>query len=118
MSQVTVRTKSELESARVQGVEKIIVEGSLANKLKNSKRIAYVGGGTIAVLTAAIAAAPFTGGVSFLAAAAPIAALTGLEISVIIAVSAVGVTLVIAVFKGYEEIEYSDGRLILRKKSA
>ncbi len=117
MSQVTVRTKSELESARVQGIEKIIVEGSLANKLKNSKRIAYVGGGTIAVLTAAIAAAPFTGGVSFLAAA-PIAALTGLEISAIIAVSAVGITLVIAVFKGYEEIEYSDGRLILRKKSA
>jgi len=117
VSQVTVRTKSELESARVQGIEKIIVEGSLANKLKNSKRIAYVGGGTIAVLTAAIAAAPFTGGVSFLAAA-PIAALTGLEISAIIAVSAVGITLVIAVFKGYEEIEYSDGRLILRKKSA
>lgn len=115
MKSITVNTKSELENAHEERYEEIIVEGSLADKLKTGKKIVYLGSTTLALLIAAIAAAPFTGGLSFFAAT-PIAMLTGMEIAVIIAVAAVGVALIIAVFKDYEEIEYSEGRLILRKK--
>lgn len=115
MKSITVHTKSELENAKDEKYEEIIVEGTLADNLKTGKKVTYVGGVTLALLTAALAAAPFTGGLSFFAAA-PIAMLTGMEIAVIIAVTAVGLALILAIFKDYEEIEYSEGRLILRKK--
>ncbi len=115
---ITVTTKSELESARNNKYEEIVVTGKLAKDLKKSKSIAYAGvagGATIAILTAALAATPFTGGLSMLAAA-PVAALTGLEISAIIIAASLGISLVIALFKDYEEISFSDGTLTLRKK--
>ncbi len=112
---ITVTTKSELESARKEKYEEIVVTGKLANDLKKSKSIAYAGVATIGILTAALAATPFTGGLSMFAAA-PVAALTGLEISAIIIAAALGITLIIAVFKDYEEISYSDGKLTLKKK--
>ncbi|MFA7240757.1 MAG: hypothetical protein WC091_11640 [Sulfuricellaceae bacterium] len=117
MSSITVTTKNELESAKNNGYEEIIVSGSLANDLKKSKSIAYAGVTTIGILTAALAAAPFTGGISALAAV-PIAALTGFEIAAIIIAASLGITLIIAIFKDYEEISFSDMRLVLRKKQA
>lgn len=116
MTSVIVRTKSDLESAKARGVEEIIVSGKLADDLKKAKTIALAGTGTIAILTAALAAIPFTGGLSVLAAA-PVAALTGFEIAAIIAATAVGLALIIAVFKEYEEISYENGKLILRKRA-
>lgn len=79
-----------------------------------------VGKWTLMVLGAAVAALPFTGGVS-LAVAAPIAAVTGLEVAIILAVFAVGLTLLRAVDEGYDKIEVELGspirlRLILKKK--
>ncbi len=118
MSEVLVRTKSELDEARKNKVSIIIIEGELAGKVKKSKKIAYAGTGAIAAITAAVAAAPFTGGVSMLAAA-PVAALTGFEIAAIIAVCFIGVGLLVALFKDYEEIEF-DGkrqRLVLKRKT-
>jgi hypothetical protein len=78
MKEVTVTTKMELESAKNNGYEMIVVRGDLANDLKKSKSIAFAGAATLAILGAALAATPFTGGLSFFAAA-PIAALTGLD---------------------------------------
>lgn len=116
---VTVETKSELENAKDQKVPEIIVTGELANKLKKSKNIALLSGAALATLTAALAAAaftaPVTGGLSFLAAA-PVAALTGAEIAAIIAVSAIGISLVLAIYKEYDEISYEDGKLKLKRK--
>ena len=112
----TVSTKYELESAKNDGADEITVIGELADKLHKAKKIAYVGAGTLAVLTAALAAAPFTGGFSMVGFA-PVAVLTGLEIAAIIAAASVGLALIIAVFKGYDEIEYSNGKLVLKKKS-
>lgn len=110
-----VRTKAELERAKTDGVDRIVVKGELADKLKKTKKVAKLSGATLAVLVAAGAAVPFTGGVSFLVAA-PAAALTGLEIAAIVAALTLGVALILAVYKDYEEIEYQDGHLVLRRK--
>lgn len=116
MRVVTVRTKAELESAKNAGCEQIIVEGSLADKLKTSKKIAMAGGITIALLGTALAAIPFTGGLS-VAAFAPVAALTGFEIAAIIVAASLGLSLIIALFKDYEEISYENGKLVLKKRA-
>lgn len=118
---MVVKSSEELEAAKKRGDKEIIIEGELANKLKRSKNLSMVGAGTLAVVTAvlgvATVSAPFTGGVSYLAAA-PVAALTGLEIAAIIAATSVGLALVLAVYKDYEEVSFSDGRLVLRKKGS
>jgi hypothetical protein len=115
MNSISVSTKSELESAKNSGYKEIIVVGELAGQLKKGKSIAIAGAATIGVLITALAAIPFTGGLS-IAATAPIAALTGVEITAIIAAAAVGIALIVAVFRDYEEISYEDGKLVLRKR--
>lgn len=116
MSSITVTTKKELESAKENRYEEIIVSGKLADNLKKSKKVALAGATTLCVLAAALAAIPFTGGLSVFAAA-PVAALTGIEIVAIIGAASVGLALVIAVFKDYEEVSYDNGKLVLKKKS-
>lgn len=116
---LTVRTKAQLEQAKTAGEKEIIVEGDLADKLKKSKKVAMLSGASLAALLVAVGGAtvtaPITGGVSYLVAA-PVAALTGLEIAAIITASFLGVSVIIALFKDYEEIGYSKGRLALRKR--
>ena len=116
MTSRIVTTKDQLESAKNSRINEIIITGKLANDLKKSKKIAYASAGTIAVLTAAIAATPFTGGLSAVGLI-PVAAMTGFEIAAIIIAASIGITLIIAIFKDYEEIDYEDGRLRLRRKS-
>lgn len=115
MNQIIVSTKEELKAAQEGGAALITVRGSLADDIKKSKKVALAGAATIAVLAAAIAAIPVTGGLS-VGAAVPIAALTGLEIAAIIAAATVGLTLILAVFKDYDEVSYEKGKLVLRKK--
>lgn len=114
-----VRTKEELEKAKKSGATTILVKGELADKLKKSKKVAMLSGAGIAALTAALGVAtvtaPVTGGLSYLAAA-PVAALTGVEIAAIIVAASLGISLIIALFLDYEEIEYSEGSLKLRKR--
>lgn len=117
MQSINVTTKNELNEAKKKGYEEIVVSGSLANDLKKSKKIALAGAATLAVLGAALAAMPFTGGLSAFAAA-PVAVLTGLEIAGIIAAASIGLALVIAVFKDYEEISYENGKLVLKKRAS
>jgi len=115
MKETIVKTKAELKSAKEAGAERIIVVGALADQLKRGKKVALGGAAVITLITAALAAAPFTGGLSALGAV-PIAALTGMEIAAIIAASAVGISLIVAIFAGYEEISYSPNHLTLKKK--
>ena len=115
MTPKIVSTKEELKSAKEQGITEIIVSGKLANDLKKSKKIALAGTVTIGILTAALAATPFTGGITAFAAA-PVAALTGVEIVAIIAAASIGLALIIAVYKEYDEVSYENGKLVLRKK--
>ena len=117
-----VRTKEELEKAINSNDPEIIIEGELAEKIRRGRKIKNYSAATITTLGGAIAAtfiaAPFTGGLSFFAAV-PIAALTGVEISLIIIAVSVGLALLLAVWNNYEEFEFSVGpppRLIVRKK--
>lgn len=123
MRSIEVNTKKELKKAIDDKYDEIIVKGELAKKLNKAKKINKLSKATLGILTTALAAgavtAPMTGGLSIgmsFAAAAPIAALTGTEIAVIIAVSFLGIALVTAVFKGYDEIEFSQDPLKLRLK--
>ena len=126
-----VTSRQELNAAKKRGDQKITVTGDLADKLKKSKQITLLSAGALAAITAVVAAAtiaaPATGGLSYLGAgaafavapvAAPAAALSGIEVATIITASAVGITLVVAIFKDYEEISYSKGTLVLKRRRA
>lgn len=63
-----------------------MVEGELAKQLRSGVKVRRLGAVTLAVLGAAVVLLPATGGVSF-ALAAPIAVLTGLEVTTIIRVT-------------------------------
>jgi hypothetical protein len=102
---MTVKTRDNLESVKDKGVNDITVEGELASKLKTSQRIAQLSAASIAVLISIVGLSPFTGGLSFVRLA-PFVAFTGLEISAILIAASIGLALIIAVFRGYEEISY------------
>lgn len=119
MKTIEVYTQKSLKHAKENNYDEIIIKGALANKVKKASKITKLSKWGIGVLTAtlgtATVTAPVTGGVS-LAVAVPVAAMTGVQVAAIISASALGVALIIALFKGYEEISYSEGMLILRKK--
>lgn len=120
---IIVKTKDELKEAIELKCPEIIAIGDLSKKLKKSKAITKLSKTALRTLTlalgAGVVASPLTGGLSLGIAGvslAPIATLTGLEIATIVAAAFLGIALIIAVFKDYEEIEYSKGKLVLRRK--
>ena len=115
MAEVTVRSKNEHEKAQNSKAEIIIIEGELANKIKKTKAVTKVSGVVIAAMIATCATIPLTGGGSVLVVSS-LAALSGLDIAVIIAAASIGIALIIAVFRDYEEIEFSNGKMILKLK--
>lgn len=128
MTEVTVTTKDELEKAVKDGVDTIVVKGELAQKVKATKELQAKGrvamGVAMTTLAAAFALAPATGGLS-IAAAAPIAATTGLSIVAIMAIFFLGITLVILVADKYDfkikakgKIDGAEGEIILEKKQS
>jgi hypothetical protein len=120
MNSITVKTKEALKKAKNENYEQTIVIGAFANKVKRAKKVELLApaalAGLLAVLGISVAIAPETGGASFYAAAVAGAALTGVEITSIIASASVGIILIVAVFKGYEEISFESGKLVLLKK--
>ena len=124
MSLITVTTKQELEAAMNKRIKEIIVKGELADKLNRSRKIARLGTASIAVITAAVAGSaalvPATGGLSLGVGAVGVtaaAAATGTSVATIIAASALGITLVLAVFKNYKVIEVETGFMSLSLKA-
>lgn len=115
----TVTTREELATAKKNKVDEIVVVGELADKLKKAKKISTIGtlgiAGLTGIMGVAAFSAPMTGGLS-LVAATPAAAATGVSVAAIIAASTLGIALVLAVYNNYDEIDYSNGRLKLRKK--
>lgn len=109
MEERVVRTKEELKKAKEDKVDRIIVKGNLVKELNAAKKITTLSAGALAALTAfigaGVAAAPFTAGTSLAisaVAAAPIAVTTGLSIPAIVLIAAVGVNVMIALFKEYK----------------
>lgn len=119
---VVVYDRESLEQAQKSGAQRIVVKGELAQKLEAAfKALRSVGASSLntlaLVLSGAALFAPFTGGVS-LGAAGTVMGTVGaaLTATAIAAISAIGLSLVIAVFKGYDEIKLAGGGLELRIK--
>ncbi|MCB7129066.1 MAG: hypothetical protein J3T61_05975 [Candidatus Brocadiales bacterium] len=105
MGQRIVRTREELNKAVEDKADSILVRGELAEKLNTALRIRSASKWAIGLLAASLASIPFTGGLSAVAAA-PIAALTGIEIVAIIAVAALGVTLVFMILRDFKKVTF------------
>lgn len=124
-SSVVVYTKEELDEAQKSQAERIVVKGELGRKLhtafKGLKSLSSSSLNALALcLSGAALFAPFTGGVS-LGAAGTVMGTVGaaLTASAIAAISAIGLALVIAVFKGYDEVKLGGGgvELVIKKKA-
>ena len=117
----TVTTKEELKTAVAAKKDEIIVSVELAAQLRKTKKVATLSAAGVTALTAlaatAAVTAPVTGGASFAVAAAPVVAITGMEISAIIIAISIGIATIIAISKDYEEIELGNGNIKFRKKS-
>lgn len=120
---VVVYTVEELKKAQENNAPRIIVKGELASKLKVAlKGLKSVGAGSLNALALCLSGAallaPFTGGVSLGAAGTFMGTLgAALTASAIAAISAIGLTLVIAVLKGYDEVKLGGGgvELVIKK---
>lgn len=119
MNEIIVYKKEELEQAKNKGYEKIIIKGELADKLYKVKKITTLSKASLALIIGAIGAgvalSPFSGGTSLLVATA-VGTTTGVGAAAIILAASLGIALILAIYRDYEEISYIDGELILRKK--
>lgn len=115
MGTLIVQTKEELERAKNLGISEIIIIGEFAEEVHSSKKIAQLSKVTLAMLIAAVALTPFTRGGSAIGLT-PISVISGLDIASIIIATSIGITLISAIWKGYDEISYDKGKLILKKK--
>lgn len=133
-----VTTKKELKQAIKRGDDEIIVQGELAQEVKNLKRFGKIGavGATLACIAGAaamsfpLALAPFTRGKSLkayhyvikMAAENPEGTKTWLTPAVVIAAiggacfSFASMTVVIAMIKDYDEIEAGNDSGYIRMK--
>lgn len=121
---IVVYTPEQLKEAQKSGAERILIKGDLAKKLS----AAFKGLGSLSTtslnalalcLSGAALFAPFTGGVS-LGAAGTVMGTVGaaLTATAIAAISAIGLSLVLAVFKGYDEIKLGGGGVELHIKKS
>lgn len=123
-----VRTKSELESAVKNKVNKIVIKGELAEKINKAEVVKNVSKPALLVLGAALAATaatPFTGGLSGVVGVASIAgisATTGMSIVAIMSVSFLGLALIMTITDGYDRKftakaeGYGEATMELKKK--
>lgn len=130
MREITVRTNGELKKAMENNCNIIYVEGELAEKIKKTEQLKKLGTvaltGVIGAIIIACGTAPITGGMSFAAASAVVAATfaaTGvtLSTSAIIAIVAIGAGLILTMYKDYDiEIEVDNNGTVrvklIRKK--
>jgi len=100
MEPCIVRTKEELKAATDAKMDRIIVRGELAETLNSALKIKTASKWSIGILAVALAAIPVTGGVS-LSVLIPIAALSGIEIIIVI-----GIILFWAIYKGYGKVTF------------
>jgi hypothetical protein len=100
-----VRTKEELKAAVEGRANRILVRGELAEKLNIALKIKSASKWAIGLLATFLGVAPFTGGLS-VTAAAPIGILTGIEIVAIIAVSAIGIALILLICREFKKVNF------------
>lgn len=105
MKVAKVKTKKELQCAVNSGCDKIIVIGDLAKQVSKAYSVRKYSKCAMAALGTALIGVATTGPVGT-ALAVPVAAVTGIEIALIVAVTAIGVSLVITLTEHYSlEVE-------------
>ncbi|MGO9119577.1 MAG: hypothetical protein ACLQPD_18455 [Desulfomonilaceae bacterium] len=113
-SSVVVRTRDELNAALDNKVKRIIIKGELAEKVNTSLEIRTASKAQIAGLRVALGwlpAVPFTRSVMtrWLSIVLPrIAPLTGVETSVLLAVSFLGLALVLLIVREYRKVRFEE----------
>lgn len=124
MREIEVSTKEELKKSVDVGYDEISIRGELAQKVATAYKIKKYSKVAIGALATALAATAITGPIG-MAFAAPIVAVTGMEIAIIIAVAMLGFALVMALTDKYElevdigKDEKGDYRIkVIKKKSA
>ncbi|MDA2124444.1 hypothetical protein PDM82_26460 [Bacillus cereus] len=99
----TVSTKDELELAIKNKVATIRCTGDIAEKVNKSYKMKTVSKFVLPVLAASLVAIPFTGGLSA-ASAFSIASLSGLQITVVMAIAFLGYSLVEQIINKYDKV--------------
>lgn len=115
----TIHTKEQLEQAIAGGATEVVIEGELAIHIHNSRRFPSLSSAAIAALGAAIASIPFTAGIS-IAAVSAAAALSGIEIALIIATVVLGIGFLRTIWSQWDEVEFEFGpppKARMRRKS-
>ncbi len=102
MTIIEVRTKEDLEKAIKNKAEKIVVKGELAEKINKAEAIKKVSKPALVALGAALAATPFTGGISGAVGVAAMTATTGMSIVAITAVAFLGLALILSITNDYD----------------
>jgi len=115
----TILTREQLDQAQAQGLFEIELLGDIADKVKAAQQVARLGQAGASILGSVLGAA-VVAGLQKPAESKVSKAVekTGASMNSIVASVGLGVGLVMAIFSNYEEIEYQEGKLILRRRSA
>ena len=112
MSQVVVTTKEQLKRAVKNKEEVILLQGEVLKYYKAASKLKTVGKVSLGIAIAGAMAMPFTGGLSGVAAVGAMGAVAGAAASMSLSTAAlitfiafIGVGLLFAIFKDYDEIE-------------
>lgn len=113
----TIRTKEQLRDIQRLGVDEIELLGELADKLKAAQQVAKLGQAGASMLGNVLGAAVVAG---LQKPSEPMmqkaVEATGASVNSVVASVGLGVGLVLAIFRDYEEITYEEGRLVLRRR--
>lgn len=112
---IRVSNKEELDDAFDRGYQTIRVVGRLAGQIYKTRKLAQLSPLALGSLAASVGAAPPTGGVSLVGVIPPTIG-TGLSFGAIILAASIGLSLLIALYKNYEIVEYTNGTLTLHRK--
>lgn len=109
-----VSTKEQLLLAQKNKVAEIIIEGELAKKIHNGRKLMKVGKWSLGILAAGLVAAPFTGGTTAVAGFTAAAATAGVEVTLMTSILVLGVAFLFSLFKDYDEIDFDLSKLRLK----
>lgn len=112
MTQIIVTTKEQLKNAVLAGEEDILLQGEVLKYYKAASKLRKIGKFSIGIAIAGAMVAPFTVGLSGLATIGTMGVIAGAAASVSLSTIAlvtfiafIGVGLLFAIFRDYDEIE-------------
>ena len=124
MSQVVVTTKEQLKRVVKNKEEDILLQGEVLKYYKAASKLRTVGKVSLGIAVAGAMAMPFTGGLSGVATVGAMGAVAGAAASMSLSTAAlitfiafIGVGLLFAIFKDYDDIEIEGCGIKLKLKN-